>query len=523
MNEHDELKRLMSRLFDEERLTSEETVRLNELLRGDPVACERYLDHMAVHAQLEREFGTVVPEAKLVGLREVGTRRTTNRWARKKWGLWLALASAAVVVMSLLINGTEKRIALPSDYVATLVEDYGSAWRDGRTIFHGQRLTAGRLELSEGRAVVNFDAGAQMVLIAPAHVEIESAGGVRLKSGKIAVRAPEEAFGFRVTTADGEFVDLGTEFTLATGKQGTVCNVLEGEVQWQGTELERGVALLAEGEARRFARGKVETVQAEASRYRDYVPRLQQRTDHELLAYEPFDYADGKLQAETLQGGFGWPAPWRGRFAPGDQIDVDPQMQIVRRGGILAPDDFEPAQGGSFVFHETKQWRLRELPTPVDFSTEGAYYLSFLVRRPAEEFPAKSKSGRLVVTLRSLADYWAHSVGFAVTSDGRPVIIADGNNNAAEMTVPEGETLLVVCKVATSTRGPDQLFLKVYTPGEPIDTRDPLRWTVTGRSLELNSQMNYLILGMMGDVRWAVDELRFGTTWRGVVPTLRDL
>ena len=456
-----------------------------------------------------------------MGLRE--PRAAARQRVGVKWTAWLAIGgAAAAIVVGLLSIGGGDRVISSTDYVATLVEEQGSAWRDGRTIFRGQRLTAGVLELREGRAVVNFDAGAQMVLIAPAQVEIESAGGVRLNSGKIAVRAPEEAFGFRVTTADGAFVDLGTEFTLATGKQGTVCNVLEGEVQWQGAAAERDVALLAEGEARRFAHGKVETVEAEAGRYRDYVPKLPRKTGHDLLAYEPFDYAEGELPAETLQGGTGWPSPWRGRFAPGDQIDADPRMRIVRGGEMRAPDELEAAKGGSFVFHEAKQWRLRELPTPVDFSTDGAYYLSFLVRRPAGAPPTDNKNGRLVVTLRSLADYWTHSVGFAITSDNRPVIIADGNNNAADMTVPAGETLLVVCKVATSARGPDQLFLKVYAPGEAIDSRDPLRWTVAGRSLELSSQMNYLILGMMGDVRWSMDELRFGTTWRAVVPTLTD-
>lgn len=55
-----ELSRLVSRLSDGS-LTPQEAARLNELLQADPAAQEAYLDHMALDALLEREFGGELP------------------------------------------------------------------------------------------------------------------------------------------------------------------------------------------------------------------------------------------------------------------------------------------------------------------------------------------------------------------------------------------------------------------------------------------------------------------------------
>lgn len=57
-----ELRELLAKLIDGE-LRDREAKRLNELLRGDPAACDLYLSHVTLHAQLERELGGKLPEA----------------------------------------------------------------------------------------------------------------------------------------------------------------------------------------------------------------------------------------------------------------------------------------------------------------------------------------------------------------------------------------------------------------------------------------------------------------------------
>jgi hypothetical protein len=55
-----ELSRLIARLTDGE-LSPDEARRLNELLHADPAAQEAYLDHLAMDAMLEREYGGAAP------------------------------------------------------------------------------------------------------------------------------------------------------------------------------------------------------------------------------------------------------------------------------------------------------------------------------------------------------------------------------------------------------------------------------------------------------------------------------
>ena len=52
----EELRDLLRQLSDGP-LSPEESGRLNELLHGDAVACELYLDHLTLDARLRHEFG----------------------------------------------------------------------------------------------------------------------------------------------------------------------------------------------------------------------------------------------------------------------------------------------------------------------------------------------------------------------------------------------------------------------------------------------------------------------------------
>jgi hypothetical protein len=55
---------------------------------------------------------------------------------------------------------------------------------------------------------------------------------MNLKSGKARVRVPEPAHGFRIRTAQGDVVDLGTEFALDTTAEQAEVHVLDGKIEW---------------------------------------------------------------------------------------------------------------------------------------------------------------------------------------------------------------------------------------------------------------------------------------------------
>src|SRR6478735_1033186 len=93
MNEADshEISRLIARLTDG-LLDQAEAQRLNDLLLADPTAQEAYLDHVAIDALLEREFGGFIP-AVLPG----GDLLRRERSPSRRWSGWGQMAAGLVL------------------------------------------------------------------------------------------------------------------------------------------------------------------------------------------------------------------------------------------------------------------------------------------------------------------------------------------------------------------------------------------------------------------------------------------
>lgn len=537
-----ELRDLIARMIDGD-FTPVEAERLNQILKEDPQAREAYLAHLSVHAQLDstayENMGEPWSEAvSLPGIKRAlvpvgqAVPRPALSFGRTWWREALAVAAGLALVANVALffhRSTEghQSEAVPGEFVATLVGGQDCVWSHSANFQLGERLPRGPIRLERGQALINFDGGARLVMIAPAEMVIDSAGSARLVHGRIAAHAPEEAIGFRVITPQGTVVDLGTEFVVGVGDDGkTECDVLSGAVQWQPKETDRKIALLKVGSARRFESGRAEVIASSARRYEDFVPATPRDVAaRQLLAYEPFDYATADAPAETLNGGTGWASPWRGRYIPSDTVDKDPRMQL-RPGQNLAMAGLQHSVGGSLVFDGGGQWRLRRLPKPIDFGSDGIYYLSFLVQRP--ELPRSPNTddslGRMVMNFRSEADYWSHWVGFAISSTNQPFIIADGDNHGSTRVVNTSRPCLVVCKIATSRDQADQLFMKIYEQGEKIDPDETARWTIVSRPLRLDVAMDLIIPSMNdgGTSLWELDEMRFGTSWAAVTPLEPD-
>ncbi|HEX6960682.1 MAG TPA: FecR domain-containing protein [Lacipirellula sp.] len=65
-----------------------------------------------------------------------------------------------------------------------------------------------------GRALITLGSGARVVVEGPADLSIVDDNRLRLDKGRLGATVPTQAVGFTVDTPLGEFVDLGTEFTL---------------------------------------------------------------------------------------------------------------------------------------------------------------------------------------------------------------------------------------------------------------------------------------------------------------------
>jgi hypothetical protein len=96
----------------------------------------------------------------------------------------------------------------------------------------GETLPPGRFRLDHGFAQIEFFSGATLLVEGAAELEIVSAWEARCLSGKVRVRVPPAARGFRLIAPGMKLVDLGTEFAVNVdgARRSADVHVFEGEV-----------------------------------------------------------------------------------------------------------------------------------------------------------------------------------------------------------------------------------------------------------------------------------------------------
>ena len=129
----------------------------------------------------------------------------------------------------------------------------------------GDSLGAEVLRLQSGVAEIQFYSGATMVVEGPAEIALRSAWEARCQVGKVRMRVPPAARGFKLHGPETEIVDLGTEFGLEVRDGKALVEVLDGEISFKhrkGPEriVTKGGAwrLPNDGDAAPGAAGKVQ-------------------------------------------------------------------------------------------------------------------------------------------------------------------------------------------------------------------------------------------------------------------------
>ena len=534
-----ELGDLLRRLSDGP-LAPEEASRLNGLLQGDPDACEAYLRHVTLDAQLRLQFGGPPPLAEALPSFARETGGGPARRVGPKMGSIFRLAAAVLLGagLSLLGNsiwGGARRgpPAAPSasqanaDCVATLLFADNCEWRKTDRLIEGQRLSAGPLHLERGLAILRFDGGAAVVLEGPSDLEVESRGCARLDAGRLTVRAPKEAAGFTVRSAASDVVDLGTEFAIMVERGGaTEVHVLEGEVSYSkpGSPMD-AAELLGAGNAVRYdgTRSSVpRTVPLKSPRFSELLRQAQIGPREDLLlAYEGFNYPVGHLPLAEAVGGIGWAGPWTvspgGKLPPGDATgDL-----TIASGQLHVTWPIQGGRGPMLEAPTTYQSRRRQLAEPVRLDEDGVYYVSVLVRWDAPPPPPSGQtmpSVRLV--LRSSTDFNGDHVMFNLPVFQQPQLdIRTGAIFTSSQTVARNETQFWVGKIVARREGEDEIFFRVYGETEPLDAIEPAFWSVKSRGVHSDAKLDLVLLTKMdGGTCW-FDDVRIGRSWRAVVPT----
>jgi hypothetical protein len=222
-------------------ITPENFQALEQILRTDPTA-RAALRRQANLDVLLRERASSDAELGAWTRPPVALQRTARSQQPLLWAMAAALA-ALLCVTSFFWGGqhaTRKNVAAISPAEETnlgcamLTRTVNAAW-EGHDApdQNGDTLRAGGLHLKSGLAQIEFFSGATLLLEGDADLEIVSSSEAICRHGKVRVRVPPPARGFKLQAPGMNLVDLGTEFGLQVNRdnQRAEVQVFEGEVE----------------------------------------------------------------------------------------------------------------------------------------------------------------------------------------------------------------------------------------------------------------------------------------------------
>lgn len=225
-------------------------IRLEAEFCVDPAARAAYFDRVALSQALAEEAHRASREPALK--RRSRLRVLARAWPALAAGLVLLLGMAGMWWQSRNLPTVVATEEPKASGFGVLVDQVGAIW-SVEGLHDGAVLPPGRLELRSGVAHVELFSGVSLVLEGPAEFEIRSAMELDLPRGKLRARVPETAHGFRVSSAKGDVIDLGTEFALSSSEEGANVEVFDGEIEWHPGEGEK--RLMRQGDALRTAEG----------------------------------------------------------------------------------------------------------------------------------------------------------------------------------------------------------------------------------------------------------------------------
>jgi hypothetical protein len=558
MEHRTELLRLLSGLVDEQ-LSEAESSRLQELL-ADEEARQLYLQYVDMHARLlsrpegagDSRLPGVNALAGVIGSEAESLSRSVSRpvaerhrgrslqrfWRALRYGAVAAATLAATILVQLAIRQPQRSgepapvVEAAPTYVATLSQAADVEWGPATTAYRpGARVLAGELELRKGIARLGYDGGIELIVEGPARLRLESSTAATLLSGKVVFRADDASAPFTLSTPSSVLVDLGTEYAVEVGLQREEVHVFSGEVQRLAKTAPPHTQpeLLAAGEARRYSESTATTGDPANIEPEKFVRQLPAAASsaidpaESLLAYEGFDYADAAaLRDETADGGSGFLSPWGGGFAravdekQGDRIALNVEQGLARASAATA------SAGGSFE-HVGFAKYFRRLAVPVRMDSDGVYYVSFLFRR---EGPPLDPLNDVSIQFRETAELEqdqrdgtsdrSKRLNFGVDRTNELYMHLERIGRRTPLPLSFGQTYLLVAKVAASGAYPDQVFLRVYAPDEPVDGEEPTNWSAVGPPIQSDLIFDWLEIHINSHTRQTIDEVRLGTTWASV-------
>lgn len=263
MNSPDPKLRRLTDEWNDGTISAEEVLQLERRLLDDPAA-RRYFFAMA-------ELEAALPlAAEKLPARDRVTAGMPFPWWRM----------AAVFVIGMFAGALVWKAETPGQVVesrpapveAKVTGMLGISWNDATDLL---ALPPGKeTRIQSGLVEVTFSSGTRAVLEGPASFQISDGNSMRLTHGKIVAEVPKGAEGFTVSYADGQIVDIGTEFGLEIPQGGGTANfgVFRGEIEYRPEGDARRMVRLLENHAVITEGGTITSVPFDSSKFTRRMP-----------------------------------------------------------------------------------------------------------------------------------------------------------------------------------------------------------------------------------------------------------
>jgi hypothetical protein len=230
-----------------------------------------------------------------------------------------------------------------------------------------------------------------------------------------------------------------------------------------------------------------------------------------LIASDSFSYP-GSTTIGEANGGNGWNSTWSQTSGLANASTATFVSAGLTRSGL----GYTPTGGAAMLQGNSM---ARSLGVTLDLSTNTTYYLSTLVNRAST-----SGSGSQNLDIQLLDSTGAVQLAVGADAGGQQWYVNQfgTTTNTGNASIASLSTYLLVAKIVaednSTTGNYDELFLKVFAPGDTIPASDAdLGWTLVGTT-DVNSSVDLDRILIQGgaNAQWTVEELRIGTTWASV-------
>lgn len=205
-------------------LSAEEMAEFETLLEASEEHRAVYLDYIETHTLLQqRQMGVTVQDDIDAFEEEYRPRRFPSLWQT-----FAALAIISLLALALV------RPPAPDGTFAEMTKTESARWESSTLpTSDGARLGSGQLNLVRGLATIVFDSGAEVILEAPANLELVDAMNCVLNRGTVVAEVSESAQGFMIKTPTADVIDHGTRFAVNVDQssKATRTQVFEGLVE----------------------------------------------------------------------------------------------------------------------------------------------------------------------------------------------------------------------------------------------------------------------------------------------------